>query len=239
MGEGIEREYRRRRAVPVVYLVLVAVTVITGMTLLRITTLGGVTGWDLAPMVVWVGLGLRVALEHWRARTSVTADGITVRGPLGTRTRAWSDVYGIRVESGKRGGSPRWPAYLYDTAGRRIRLFQLDEQQLGDPVGEVADLSATAVRLGFLSPHTRPELEERILRGARRRTAWQRAVIGSLFVMVAAFVLFTWLVLTERPTRTWLLLLGLPLLSLPVFFLVLDRVGEARAAARRRSRGRV
>ncbi|MEU1177143.1 PH domain-containing protein [Streptomyces sp. NPDC005820] len=233
MGEGIERQYRRQRAVPLVYLSLVAATVVVGINVLDMVTLDGPTGRHLLPLAIWLGLGARVALEHWRARTSVTAQGVTVRGPLRTRTRAWSEIYGIRVEGAKRGGSPRWPAYLYDTDGRRIRLFQVDEQQLGDPVGEVADLSATAVRLGFLAPETRPELEEAIQRGARRRTAWQRAVIGCLVVMVAAFVLFAWLVFTDRPTYTWLLLLGLPLLCLPVFFLVLDRIGEVRAAARR------
>ncbi|WP_460068608.1 PH domain-containing protein [Streptomyces sp. YKOK-I1] len=233
MTDGIEREYRRRRAVPVVYLSLVAVTVVVGVNVLRMTTLPGTTGgWDLVAPALWVVVGGRVALEHWRARTSVTAEGVTARGPLRTRTRAWSEIYGIRVEGGKRGGSPRWPAYLYDVEGRRIRLFQLDEQQVGDPVGEVADLSATAVRLGFLAPQTRPELEELIARRARRRTAFQRAVVGCLIVVVAAFVVFTWLVFTDRPTHTFLLLLGLPLLCLPVLFLALDRLGETLAARR-------
>ncbi|MFI1710284.1 PH domain-containing protein [Streptomyces griseoruber] len=231
MGEGIEREYRRRRVVPVVYLSMVAVTVVVGVSLLRMTTLG-TTGWDLVTPAIWVAVGARVALEHWRARTSVTAQGVTARGPLRTRTRAWSEIYGIRVEGGKRGGSPRRPTYLYDTDGHRIRLFQVDEQQLADPIGEMADLSATAVRLGLMSSATRPELEGLIGRRARRRTAFGRAVVGCLIVAVAAFVVFTWLVLTDRPTYTFPLLLGVPLLCLPVLFLVLDRLGETLAARR-------
>ncbi|MEU1514042.1 PH domain-containing protein [Streptomyces sp. NPDC005811] len=232
MGEGIEREYRRRRAVPLVYLTLVAMTAVVGINTLDMVTLDGPTGWHLLTLAIWLGLGTRIALEQWRARTSVTAEGVTARGPLLTRTRAWSEIYGMRVEGGRRGAVPRWPAYLYDVEGRRIRLFQLDEQQVGDPVGEVADLSATAVRLGFLAPETRPELEALIARRARRRTAFGRAVVGCLIVALAAFVVSTWLIFTDRPTHTFLLLLGLPLLCLPVLFLALDRLGETLAARR-------
>ncbi|KUO12075.1 PH domain-containing protein [Streptomyces sp. DSM 15324] len=231
MGEGIEREYRRVRTVPVVYVGLVAAALVVGVGLLRLTT-PGTRPLDLLTPAIWVAVGTRVALEHWRARTSVTVEGVTARGPLRTRTRAWSEIYGIRVEGGRRGGSSRWPAYLYDTDGHRIRLFQVDELQLADPIGEMADLSATAVRLGLMSSATRPELEVLIARRARRRTAFQRAVVGCLIVAVAAFVVFTWLLLTDRPTHTVLLLLGLPLLCLPVLFLALDRLGETLAARR-------
>lgn len=227
MGEGIEREYRRRRAVPTVYLGLGAVVVVVGVNALWVLTLGGPLGWDQLTVAIWLGVGCRVALEHWRARTWVTGEGITVRGPLRTRARAWSEVYGIRVDGGGR-GSPRWPAYLYDTAGRRIRLFQLDEQQLDDPIGEVADLCGTAVRLGLMSAAARPELEELIRRGARRRTALRWAVVACLVVAVAAFVVFTWLLFTDRPTHTVWLLLVLPVLCFPVFFLLLYRFGVTR-----------
>ncbi|WP_340376786.1 PH domain-containing protein [Streptomyces sp. SS7] len=229
MGEGIGREYRRRRTAPVVYGSLVAATVVVGVGLLRLTA-PGIRLSDLVTPAFWAVIGTRAALEQWRARTSVTAEGVTARGPLRTRTRAWSEIYGIRVEGGRRGGSPRWPAYLYDTQGRRIRLFQLDEQQVDDPVGEVADLSATAVRLGYLAPRTRSELEALIGRRARRRSAFGRAVVGCMVVAGAAFVVFTWLLFTDRPTHPWLLLLGLPLLCLAVLFLFLDRLGERLAA---------
>ncbi|WP_244172453.1 hypothetical protein [Streptomyces europaeiscabiei] len=95
-----------------------------------------------------------------------------------------------------------------------------------DPIAEVADLCATALRLGLTSLETRPEVEERIARGTRRRKAARRAGIASLVVAAAMFALTTVLVFTDRPTHTLLLLGGVPLLCLAVFFLALDRVGE-------------
>ncbi|MFF7261380.1 PH domain-containing protein [Streptomyces sp. NPDC008159] len=185
--------------------------------------------WNGLTLALWLAVIVRVVLEQWRARTSVTADGITVRGALRTRTWAWSDVYGIRVEDSQQ-GFPRWSGYLYALDGRRVRLPHIDEHQLSDPIGEVADLNATAVRLGLTSPETRPDEEERIEHGARRRKAWQRAAIASGVVAVVMFVLDGWLLFTDRPTHTFLLVLCVPLLCLPLTFLALDRVGEARAA---------
>ncbi|MFF1682106.1 PH domain-containing protein [Streptomyces sp. NPDC058256] len=231
MSDGIEREYRGRRVVPTVYVSLVAVAVIVAIGVLNATTLSGLKASGTMVPALWLFVGVRVALEQWRVRTFVTADGITVRGPLRTRTWAWTEIYGIRVEN-RRWGSPRWPAYLYRTDGRRVRLPHFDELQLGDPIAEVADLCATAVRLGLTSLETRPEVEERIRREARRRTAWQRAAGASVIVVVALFVRDFWMIFTDRPTLSFLLLLGIPLLCLPVFFLLLDRLGETLAARR-------
>ncbi|WP_405907972.1 PH domain-containing protein [Streptomyces sp. NBC_00828] len=231
MNDGIEREYRGRRVVPTVYLSLVAVAVIVAIGVLNATTLSGLKASDVTFPALWLFGGVRVALEQWRERTFVTADGVTVRGPLRTRTWAWTEIYGIRVENSRR-GSPRWPAYLYRTDGRRVRLPHLDELQLDDPIAEAADLCATAVRLGLTSLETRPEVEERIRREARRRTAWQRASGASVVVVVALFVRDFWMIFTDGPTLSFLLLLGIPLLCLPVFFLLLDRLGETLAARR-------
>ncbi|MFJ4617022.1 PH domain-containing protein [Streptomyces sp. NPDC088812] len=231
MDDGIEREYRRRRGVPAAQLALAAVAALVAVHALNWMTLSGPTFGDVLALVAWLCLGGGVALEQWRARTSVSADGITVRGPLRTRTAAWSDVYGIRVEDSRQ-GSPRWQAYLYRTDGRRVRLPHLDEVQVTDPIAEVADLCATAVRLGLTSFEARPEPEERIRRGTRRRTAWRRAGIGGLVVAAVLFAVDVWAILTDRPTHSTLLLVGVPLLCVPLFFLLLDRLGEALAARR-------
>ncbi|MFD7136469.1 PH domain-containing protein [Streptomyces sp. NPDC059894] len=231
MDDGIEREYRRRQWVPAAQLALAAVAVLVAFNALQWMTLSGPTAVDALVVAVWLCLGGRVALEQWRTRTNVTADGITVRGPLRTRTVAWSDVYGLRVEnSGQR--NPRWQAYLYRADGRRVRLPHLDEAQLTDPIAEVADLCATAVRLGLTSLETRPESEERIRRGARRRTAWRRAGLGGLVVAAVLFAVDFWAILNDRPTHSYPLLLCVPLLCVPLFFLLLDRFGEAVAARR-------
>lgn len=225
MSDGIEREYRRRRGIPPGFLTtLVAAGLVSAGALHAMATLGP-SGWDVLAVVAWLAVAGRVVLEQWRARTSVTADGVTVRGTIRTRSWAWSDIYGIRVEDNK-GSTPRWSGYLYSTEGRRIRLPHLDEYQLTDPIAEVADLCAAALRLGLTSLETRPEVEERIARGTRRRKAARRAGIASLVVAAAMFALTTGLVFTDRPAHTLLLLGGVPLLCLAVFFLALDRVGE-------------
>ncbi|MFC9845891.1 PH domain-containing protein [Streptomyces sp. NPDC060223] len=234
MSDGVEREYRGRRVVPAVYVSLVGVAVIVAIGVLNATTLSGQKASDVMVPALWLFLGIRVVLEQWWERAFVTADGITVRGPLRTRTWAWTEIYGVQVENRGWGswGSPHWPAYLYRTDGRRVRLPHFDELQLDDPIAEATDLGATAVRLGLTSFETRPEVEERIRREARRRTAWQRALGAGLVVVVALFVRDFWMIFTDRPTLSFLLLLGIPLLCIPVFFLVLDRLGEVLAARR-------
>ncbi|MER5198660.1 PH domain-containing protein [Streptomyces sp. NPDC002755] len=227
MSDGIEREYRRRRGIPPAFLtMLIAAALVTANALHAMATLGP-SGWDVLAVGAWLTVAGRVALEQWRARTFVTADGVTVRGPIRTRSWAWSDIYGIRVED-NRGSTPRWSGYLYAIDGHRVRLPHLDEYQLADPIAEVADLCATALRLGLTSLETRPDAEERIARRTRRRRAWQRAAVASLVVAAVMFVYDIWLVFDDRPTHTLLLVGGVPLLCLPVFFLVLDRIGESQ-----------
>ncbi|MGW1668911.1 PH domain-containing protein [Streptomyces sp. NPDC002324] len=227
MNDGIEREYRRRRKVPPGFLTtLVAAALVSAGALHAMATLGP-SGWNVLAVAAWVATASRVVLEQWRARTSVTADGVTVRGPLRTRRWAWPDIYGIRVED-NRGGVPRWSAYLYASDGRRVRLPHLDEYQLPDPIAEVADLYATALRLGLTSAEERPEVEARIARGARRRTALRRAGLASLAVAAAMLVVDMGMAFTDRPPHTLLLVGGVPLLCLALCFPALDRLGERR-----------
>jgi hypothetical protein len=226
---GIEREFRRtRRMPPQAALTMTAGLMVGASSVFAMTESRASVGHGLA-LAAWAVVFARVVLEQWRARTSVTADGVTVRGALRTRTWPWSDIYRIRVEDNKQ-GFPRWSGYLYALDGRRARLPHIDEYQMPDPIAEVADLYATAVRLGLVSPQARPDVEARIERGARRRTAWRRSAVVVVVVAAAMFVLDGWLLFTDRPSNTFLLVLCVPLLCAPLAFLVLDRVGEARAA---------
>lgn len=105
MSDGIEREYRGRRGIPPGFLTtLVAAGLVSAGALHAMATLGP-SGWDVLAVVAWPAVAGRVVLEQWRARTSVTADGVTVRGAIRTRSWAWSDIYGIRVEDNK-GSTP-------------------------------------------------------------------------------------------------------------------------------------
>jgi hypothetical protein len=228
-GGGIAREYRRTRRMPPQTVLTVTAGVLVGTVSVLSMAASRASVWNGFAIAVWTALVTRAVLEQWRARTSVTADGVTVRGVLRTRTWAWSDIYRIRVEDDKQ-GFPRWSGYLYALDGRRARLPHIDEYQMPDPIAEVADLYATAVRLGLVPPQTRPDVEARIERGARRRTARRRSAVVALVVAAAMFVLDGWLLFTDRPTHTFLLVMCVPLLCLPPAFLVLDRVGEARAA---------
>lgn len=203
---------------------LAAATLIIAMAVNAMATLGPSAG-DALAVAAWLAIAGRVVLEQFRARTSVTAEGVTVRGAIRTRTWAWSEIYGIRVEDIK-WGTPRWSGYLYATDGSRARLPHVDEYQLTDPIAEIADLCAAAVRLGLTSLDTRPDVEERIARRTRRRKASQRTAIAGVAVMAAMLVVDFWLLFTDRPTHTYVLVLGVPLVCLPVLFLALDRIGE-------------
>lgn len=236
--DALRREYRKVRPIPAqTVLLMVSGALMVASALLNASASGPV-GWAAAAIAAWAVTLVLHGLELWRARTLVTCAGITARGPLRTRVRAWHEVYDIRLEPGKRPQGTtavRWPAYLYDTGGRRVRLPHLDEQQLPDPAADIAHLRATATRLGLCSWSPRPDLETRIARAARRRTAWHRAVITVLVLTAAAFVLDTALLFTDHPAHAYALVLCAPLAALPPAFLAWDRVGEGmwRRAARR------
>ncbi|WP_244172452.1 PH domain-containing protein [Streptomyces europaeiscabiei] len=92
MSDGIERDYRRRRGIPPGFLTtLLAAGLVSAGALHAMATLGP-SGWDVLAVVAWLAVAGRVVLEQWRARTSVTADGVTVRGVIRTRSWAWSDI---------------------------------------------------------------------------------------------------------------------------------------------------
>ncbi|WNZ09201.1 PH domain-containing protein [Streptomyces sp. 11x1] len=227
MSNEIDREYRRRRGIhPALLVTMAAAAFIIALSVNSMMTLGPSSSGAMA-VAAWLFVVTRAVLEQFRARTSVTAEGVTVRGAIRTRSWAWSEIYGIRVED-NRWGSPRWSGYLYATDGTRVRLLHVDEYQMTDPIAEIADLGATALRLGLTSMGTRPDVEERVARGARRRKAWQRAAIASAVVMAATFVVDFWLGFTDRPTHLYALVLGVPLACLPVLFYAFDRLGERR-----------
>jgi protein-S-isoprenylcysteine O-methyltransferase Ste14 len=234
----LRREYRRVRPIPAqtVLLMVSGALVVANAVLMASTS--EPAGWAFAAMSTWLVTIVLHGLELWWTRTLVTPDGITARGPLRTRVRAWHEVYDIRLEPGKRPQGTtavRWPAYLYDTGGHRVRLPHLDEQQLPDPAADIARLRDAAIRLGRYSWSLRPDLEARIARAARRRTAWQRAVVTCLVLMAAAFVLDTALLFTDHAAHAYAVVLCAPLAALAPAFLAWDRVGEGmwRRAARR------
>ncbi|MFI2437253.1 PH domain-containing protein [Streptomyces sp. NPDC018693] len=237
---GLDREYRKSgRGMPVefiavVFMAMLIMATFTHGVIIDATPVEAVL-WALPVMAIWGAVVGRMALELWRARTRVTADGITVRGVLRTRHFPWSGVYDLRVEPRRRvrrSTLARWPAYLYTVDGRRVLLPHLDELQHGDPLAEVADLRATAVRLGLTTCGERPEMEARLLRGARRRAAWERAAMGGWLVFTGMCVRQLWLLFSDRPIDPYPLILAVPLVSLAVLFLAFDRLGELLAARR-------
>lgn len=199
MGEnvrvgGIEREYRGRRRPPAAVLALLAFALMVTalMPIMVFSDMSvGVSVWDTAvgPVVLWAIL-TPAALAHWRARTLVTARGITVRGRLLTRTRLWRDVYALRIEPRRTDThslEPRLPVHLYDTEGRRYLLPHLDDWQLDDVEAELTDLQEAATRDHGVSWEPRPEVESRIHRRAGHRKAWQRSHLGTTVILAAAF----------------------------------------------------
>ncbi|MQY38238.1 hypothetical protein SRB17_62480 [Streptomyces sp. RB17] len=178
-----------------------------------------------------MAIGVWGALSEWRARTVVTARGITRQGPLRARTWAWSAVYDIRVEhtgSGRLNAQPRWPAYLYDSEGRRFLLPQINEWQLDDPYAEVAALREAAWRLGM--PYgQRAETEVRILRQSGRRRGWQWASVAAVVVFAVMIVVALAEDIAGRPANLFVLLLVVPLAAFGLLGLLLGRYCAARA----------
>ncbi|MFF3845989.1 PH domain-containing protein [Streptomyces sp. NPDC002328] len=199
MGENvrvgaIEREYRGRRRPPAPVLVLLAfaLMVTAMMPIMVFSDMSvGVSVWETAvgPLAAWVFF-IPVALAHWRARTLVSAQGITVRGRLLTRTRPWRDVYALRTDPRRTDThslEPRLPVHLYDTEGRRYLLPHLDDWQLDDVEGELTALRETATRDHGVSWEPRPEVEARIHRRAGHRKAWRRSHTGATAALAATF----------------------------------------------------
>lgn len=240
---GIEREYRRRRPLPkavlgvlAFYLVIAVRGTFQAFSSPRPDAV--VPAWLVATgsVALWVLL-TRLVLSEWRARTVVTADGVTVRGAVRTRTRTWHGVHDIRVEPYARdtyGLTPRLLTYLYDTDGRRILLPRFDERQLDDPCAEVADLREAAARHRGRSWEPRPEAEARVRWRAGHRKAWQRANLGAAVVLAAMFALWVWQELFgTAPFRPLTLLVCVPLASLGALAALLHGHWQFRAVRRR------
>ncbi|MGW2522518.1 PH domain-containing protein [Streptomyces sp. NPDC001617] len=228
---GVEREYRGRRKMPWLYLLLMGgLTANVFLQSGRVS--GGVNGW--APWVMLVLMVLtvvRIALERFRAYTRVTTAGVTVQGRLRRRTWSWHEVYDIRVEPAPRGSgrlAPRWLAYLYDSEGRRVLLRHLDDWQLDDPYTEVSDLCLAAAPHRALAWERSPRVEELILRGAARRKAWTWAAYGALGVLCAMFFVDIWLIVVGRPEHPFLLFVCVPLLSFGILGAALQQYWSAR-----------
>ncbi|MER6083586.1 PH domain-containing protein [Streptomyces sp. NPDC001833] len=233
---GVEREYRRRRKPPVAYLIVPGLLMMNAFIqtsrVSRDGDGGGIGSWWGPVFALLMGLTIvRIALEQFRARTRVTAAGITAQGPVRARTWAWSEVYDIRVEQSPRGSgrmAPQWLTYLYDFQGRRFLLWHLNDWQLDDPYAEVAELCLAAAPLRSLTWERRPDVEELILRGAARRKAWTWGVYGGLAVFFLSFAVDLWLIVTGRPDHPFVLFVCVPLASGAALALVLDRYWSTR-----------
>ncbi|WP_181802864.1 PH domain-containing protein [Streptomyces shenzhenensis] len=212
---GVEREYRKRRKRPWPHLALLGVVFVNA--LVHLTTDHDEGDFRWAPPLIGLLMAMtlvRILLEQYRARTRVTSAGITAQGPVRARTWAWSEVYDIRVEHAPRGSgreAPQWLTYLYDYQGRRFLLPHLDDWQLDDPYAEVTELCLAAAPHRSLTWERRPDVEERILRGAARRKAWTWGVYGSAVMIAVMTVVSLALVMTGRADHPLLLIGGVPL----------------------------
>ncbi|MFD4502011.1 PH domain-containing protein [Streptomyces sp. NPDC058457] len=217
---GVEREYRRRRNPPLGQFLLLGLILLNA--LIQTGRVDADRGgsrfrWEPPFIVALLVLAVaRIALEQFRARTRVTAAGITAQGPVRARSWAWSEVYDIRVEQAPRGSgrmAPQWLTYLYDFQGRRFLLPHLNDWQLDDPYAEVAELCLAAAPHRSLTWERRPDVEERIRQGAVRRRAWMWGVYGGIGVFFAMFVVDIGLILMERPDHPLVLFVCVPLVS--------------------------
>ncbi|MFJ9560255.1 PH domain-containing protein [Streptomyces fuscichromogenes] len=216
---GVAREYRKRRKLPWSYLGLLGVLVVNALVqTARVSgdRPGGGDGTRWGPPVVGALLLVtlvRIVLEQYRAYTRVTSAGITAQGPLRARTWAWSEVYDIRVEPVPRGSgrmAPQWLTYLYDVQGRRFLLPHLNDWQLDDPYAEVAELCLAAAPHRSLTWERRPDVEERILRGAVRRRAWMWGVYGAIAMIFVMIVVSMALVIAGWADHVFLLIVCVP-----------------------------
>ncbi|MGP2437093.1 PH domain-containing protein [Streptomyces sp. JW3] len=224
---GIDREYRRLRTPLMTW-----VTLGSGSLAVLMAGEDAATSSGSLPHAVLFALFLTtVALLNWRAHTTVTATGITVPGPLRTRTWAWSEIHTIRAEGPMKGSSAR-SAHLYRTDGGRSALPQFDHEQLPDPVAEVDDLLATAVRLGLLPAEPRPGAAARVARGERRRKAGRRAGCCGIAGYAALLLHDFYAIFTDGRTAGTVTEYGVTALTIALAYLLLDRLGELRHTRR-------
>ncbi|AXK34119.1 hypothetical protein DVA86_17105 [Streptomyces armeniacus] len=136
-----------------------------------------------------------VAFLIARAPTAVTLcdeQGLTARSVFRTRTTAWRDVQGIEVDEPPSGqiaaeGTPRRFAVVYDAAGERYTLPQLDDRRCqGGLDHEVADLRRVWQRYRGADWAPVPEVQDRI---AHRRQVNARVSLW-LIIFVTAILAF-------------------------------------------------
>ncbi|WP_019064536.1 PH domain-containing protein [Streptomyces prunicolor] len=213
-GRGIEREYSRRRKMSRGK--FAGLCIVEGNFALQMARPDSIPGRYrllavalMAMLVVWAILTVR------RGRTTVGADGVATRGAFRVRRWAWHDIYDLRVETnpGQRSSDVKSLTFLYDNDGRRAHLRQLDDWQLPDVWGEVADLHTAAARHRGMTWERRPGVEVRIRERAVYRKARERAAVGAILVFLAAIGYLVWAVSVDDGHRllAFLLLPGAPL----------------------------
>ncbi|MFG2264638.1 hypothetical protein [Streptomyces sp. NPDC048720] len=208
--DGVEREYRKRRKVPVVQVLGSYPFLLIALT----HAFRQGARWIPLSLGLLAALALlRWTVHLWRGRTLVGRSGIAARWTLTERRWDWHDVYDLRAEPvpNAAGHARKWFAYLYDTEGRRFLLPHLDDWQLDDVPGEVAALREAGARERGAAFERRAAVEELVRRRAGHRKAWQRAVAGGVFAFAGGFLVWAVLELAAGHAPTPALLLWTPL----------------------------
>ncbi|MCX5008430.1 hypothetical protein OHB05_38320 [Streptomyces sp. NBC_00638] len=190
-----QREYRKRKSMPRALLVVLGVQ--TLLVTVKLGTVDSDRPWvpwlkaGSALVLLWMFTWLLVRLRV--GRTIVGPDGVTTRGAVIRRHRAWPDLYDIRVEPTKAGAmAPEHSTLAYGTDGRRLPLFFVDSRQCDDLLAEVEAIRTDGAAWRGM-PWTRlPEVEERIRRRALRRDSWNWAFIGMMCSYLPALFFFFW-----------------------------------------------
>jgi hypothetical protein len=229
---GIEREYRRRRKAS--RRRNVVLWIIAGNSVLQMARPHSSIPVRyrllvlalMAVLFVWAFLSVR------RGLTSVTADGVTVRGAFRVRGRAWHDIYDLRVERHPKqtAADAQSLTWLYDNDGRRFLLPNVDDWQLPDVRAEIDDLRTLAAQHRGMAWESRPEVEARIRLRAGHRKAQERAVVWTLLVFFAAVGYLGWEVSVGDEPHPFLLLLCAPLAAYTLL-VTLFRLRASRAPA--------
>ncbi|WP_406376225.1 PH domain-containing protein [Streptomyces sp. NBC_00647] len=146
-------------------------------------------GSVLALLLMYTWLLVRMRF----GRTIVGPDGVTTRGAVMRRHRAWPDLYDIRVEPTKAGAmAPEHSTLAYGTDGRRLPLFFVDSRQCDDLLAEVEAIRTDGAAWRDRPWIRLPEVEEKIRRRALRRDSWNWAFICMICSYVPALFFVFW-----------------------------------------------
>ncbi|MGW0837023.1 PH domain-containing protein [Streptomyces prunicolor] len=192
-GDGIEREYRRRRQLSVPWWQLGIDVLVFGAIVVQTATVSppfpAGRWFNIVILVLIPARGALALLYRRRGRTIVGARGIAARDAVRTVDRAWHDIYDIRAELNTRGvENAEWITYVYDGDGRRTRLPYFDDWQLPDFHAELAGLRAVSAQHRGMDWELRPEVEDRIRRRARDRKVSAAVLVTAMVAAAAAFV---------------------------------------------------